>query len=237
MTTPGGDAVLRVRGVTKSFGGAAALKGVDLDLHPGEVHALMGMNGAGKSTLVQVLSGIHQPDGGTVEVNGQAQHGLTVRKARRLGIASVPQRRELAMGLTVAEQAMVEVAREVRRGLRPDGGRLHEGAAGTAKVVANQPGTFNPVKAQDVAENMIQAHPALQYAFVASEDMALAARKAFDAVGKEDVKIVTANGTDEGLAAVAVGLLAKKKVDKIANIPLLLVTKDNLNKAPQYCPK
>ncbi|MFJ6892912.1 sugar ABC transporter substrate-binding protein [Streptomyces hokutonensis] len=130
----------------------------------------------------------------------------------------------------------------------------------TAKVVANQPGMFNPVKAQDVAENMIQAHPDLQYAFVASEDMALAARKAFDAAGKKDVKIVTANGTDEGLAAVkdgrlsatvansamsigqtavknAVGLLAKKKVDKIANIPLLLVTKDNLNKAPQYCPE
>ncbi|WP_405995651.1 ATP-binding cassette domain-containing protein [Streptomyces sp. NBC_00986] len=68
MTTPGGDAVLRVRGVTKSFGGAAALKGVDLDLYPGEVHALMGMNGAGKSTLVQVLSGVHQSDAGTVEV-------------------------------------------------------------------------------------------------------------------------------------------------------------------------
>ena len=130
----------------------------------------------------------------------------------------------------------------------------------TAKVVANQPGMFNPVKAQDVAENMIQAHPDLAYAFVASEDMALAARKAFDAAGKKDVRIVTVNGTEEGLAAVkdgrlsatvansamaigqtavrnAVGLLAKKKVDKIANIPLLLVTKDNLSKAPQYCPK
>ncbi|MER5748414.1 sugar ABC transporter ATP-binding protein [Streptomyces sp. NPDC002088] len=100
-------AVLRVRGVTKSFGGAAALKGVDLDLYPGEVHALMGMNGAGKSTLVQVLSGVHQPDGGTVEVDGHPHAGLTVRKARRLGIASVPQRRELAMGLTVAENVML----------------------------------------------------------------------------------------------------------------------------------
>ncbi|MHA5052547.1 sugar ABC transporter ATP-binding protein [Streptomyces sp. SD15] len=101
------EAVLRVRGVTKTFGGAAALKGVDLDLYPGEIHALMGMNGAGKSTLVQVLSGIHQPDAGTIEVNGHTQSGLTVRKARRLGIASVPQRRELAMGLTVAENVML----------------------------------------------------------------------------------------------------------------------------------
>lgn len=100
-------AVVRVRGVTKSFGGAAALKGVDLDLYPGEVHALMGMNGAGKSTLVQILSGVQQPDGGTIEVNGGTYSGLTVRKARRLGIASVPQRRELAMGLTVAENVML----------------------------------------------------------------------------------------------------------------------------------
>ncbi|MFC8516287.1 sugar ABC transporter ATP-binding protein [Streptomyces sp. NPDC057257] len=109
--TPTSDAqpaaVLRVRGVTKSFGGAAALKGVDLDLYPGEIHALMGMNGAGKSTLVQILSGVHQADGGTIEVDGHAQHGLTVRRARRLGVASVPQRRELAMGLTVAENVLL----------------------------------------------------------------------------------------------------------------------------------
>ncbi|MFJ6080608.1 sugar ABC transporter ATP-binding protein [Streptomyces sp. NPDC092369] len=100
-------AVLRVRGVRKSFGGAAALKGVDLDLYPGEIHALMGMNGAGKSTLVQILSGVHQADGGTIEVDGHAQHGLTVRRARRLGIASVPQRRELVMGLSVAENVLL----------------------------------------------------------------------------------------------------------------------------------
>ncbi|MFE7927472.1 sugar ABC transporter ATP-binding protein [Streptomyces sp. NPDC057456] len=100
-------AVLRARGVTKSFGGAAALRGVDLDLYPGEVHALMGMNGAGKSTLVQVLSGVHQADAGTIEVDGQEQHGLSVRRARRLGISSVPQRRELAMGLSVAENILL----------------------------------------------------------------------------------------------------------------------------------
>ncbi|MEU9264723.1 sugar ABC transporter substrate-binding protein [Streptomyces sp. NPDC048251] len=130
----------------------------------------------------------------------------------------------------------------------------------TAKVVANQPGMFNPAKAQDVAENMIQANPDLDYAFVANEEMAFAVRKAFDAAGAKDVKIVTVNGTDEGLTAVkngefsatvansaktigetavknAVGLLGKEKVDKIANIPLLLVTEDNLSEAPQYCPK
>ncbi|MEU9472571.1 sugar ABC transporter substrate-binding protein [Streptomyces avermitilis] len=128
-----------------------------------------------------------------------------------------------------------------------------------AEVVANQPGMFNAAKAQDVAENMIQAHPGLEYAFVANEEMAFGARKAFDAAGAKDVKIVTVNGTDEGLAAVkdgrfsatvansaltigqmavtnAVGLLDKKKVTKVAHAPILLVTKDNLNMAPQYCP-
>ncbi|MFI1035392.1 sugar ABC transporter substrate-binding protein [Streptomyces sp. NPDC020951] len=139
-------------------------------------------------------------------------------------------------------------------------GGFEAGLPATAKVVANQPGMFNPAKAQDVAENMIQAHPDLDYAFVANEEMAFAVRKAFDAAGAEDVKIVTVNGTEEGLAAVksgdfsatvansaktigetavknAVGLLDKQKVDKIANIPLLLVTEDNLSEAPQYCPK
>ncbi|MEU4088978.1 sugar ABC transporter ATP-binding protein [Streptomyces aureus] len=99
--------VLRVRGVGKSFGGAAALTDVDLDLYPGEVHALMGMNGAGKSTLVQILSGVHQADSGTVEVDGQAQPALTVRRARKLGIAFVPQRRELATDLSVAENVLL----------------------------------------------------------------------------------------------------------------------------------
>ncbi|MER5748416.1 sugar ABC transporter substrate-binding protein [Streptomyces sp. NPDC002088] len=139
-------------------------------------------------------------------------------------------------------------------------GGFKSGLPATAKVVANQPGMFNPAKAQDVAENMIQANPDLDYAFVANEEMAFSVRKAFDAAGAKDVKIVTVNGTDEGLAAVksgefsatvansaltigqtavknAVGLLDKKKVDKIANIPLVLVTKDNLSEAPQYCPK
>ncbi|MFF0598819.1 sugar ABC transporter substrate-binding protein [Streptomyces antibioticus] len=140
-------------------------------------------------------------------------------------------------------------------------GGFEKGLPANAKVVANQPGMFNPAKAQDVAENMIQAQPDLDYAFVANEEMAFAVRKAFDAAGAKDVKIVTTNGTEDGIAAVksgqlsatvansamqigqtavknTIGLLDKKQgVDKIANIPLVLVTKDNVSEAPQYCPK
>jgi ribose transport system substrate-binding protein len=125
------------------------------------------------------------------------------------------------------------------------------------KVVANQPGMFNRAKAQDVAENMIQAHPNLKYAFVANEDMAFGAYTAFQAAGK-DVKIVTVNGTDSGLAAVKEGkfsatvansateigqlavknsltLLKKGQADKIAKAPIELITKDNVTDAPKYC--
>jgi len=100
-------AVVRVRGITKRFGGATALDDVSLDFYPGEIHAVMGMNGAGKSTLVQLLSGALNPDVGHLEVGGQAQSHLTARRARRLGVATVPQRRELVMSLTVAENIML----------------------------------------------------------------------------------------------------------------------------------
>lgn len=63
--------VLKIRGLTKSFGRSVVLEDVDIDLRPGEVHALCGANGSGKSTLVKVLAGFHEADAGTVQHNGE----------------------------------------------------------------------------------------------------------------------------------------------------------------------
>ena len=62
---------ITMKGISKAFGSNEVLKGVDLTLKSGEIHALMGENGAGKSTLMNILTGIHKADSGTICVNGQ----------------------------------------------------------------------------------------------------------------------------------------------------------------------
>ena len=95
--------LLQLAAVTKSFGAARALRGVSFDLRAGEVHALLGENGAGKSTLIKVITGAHQPDGGTIEIHGRRVAQLTPATARRLGIACIYQQPALFPDLSVAE--------------------------------------------------------------------------------------------------------------------------------------
>ncbi|MFF3888530.1 sugar ABC transporter ATP-binding protein [Streptomyces sp. NPDC001914] len=95
--------LLTMSGITKSFPGVRALDGVDLDVRPGEVHCLLGQNGAGKSTLIKVLSGAHQPDGGTIAWRGEPVTLKSPIAAMRLGIATIYQELDLVEGLSVAE--------------------------------------------------------------------------------------------------------------------------------------
>jgi ribose transport system ATP-binding protein len=93
--------------VRKSFGATRALKNVSFEVAPGEVHALIGENGAGKSTLMKILSGAHQPDSGTVELEGQPFVPANPLHARRRGIAMIYQELTLAPHLSVEENILL----------------------------------------------------------------------------------------------------------------------------------
>ncbi|HEY7828400.1 MAG TPA: sugar ABC transporter ATP-binding protein [Candidatus Limnocylindrales bacterium] len=94
-------------GVSKRFGATQALDDVSFAMWPGEVHALVGENGAGKSTLVKILAGIHQPDAGTIRLDGEAVQIHGPAHARQLGIAVVHQEPRLFPDLTVAENVFI----------------------------------------------------------------------------------------------------------------------------------
>ena len=94
---------LRASGIEKRFGDVRVLRGVDFEVRPGEVHALLGGNGAGKSTLMKILEGVHQPDGGTIELDGEPVSFPSPQAARAHGVSMIFQEFSLVPSLTVAE--------------------------------------------------------------------------------------------------------------------------------------
>ena len=112
MTVASGSAVLSLRGVCKQFGAVSALTDVDLDVHPGEVVALVGDNGAGKSTLVKILAGVHRPTSGTITFQGNQVTLEGPSDALMLGIATVFQDLALCENLDVV--ANIFLGRELR---------------------------------------------------------------------------------------------------------------------------
>ncbi|MFF0234712.1 sugar ABC transporter ATP-binding protein [Micromonospora sp. NPDC005254] len=116
MSDPPPAPLLALRGIGKSFLGVRVLDGVDLDVAPGEVHAVVGENGAGKSTLMKIISGAYAPDEGTVEFAGQPRAFHGPRDAQRAGVGIIHQEFNLLPERTVAEN--VYLGHEpVRRGL------------------------------------------------------------------------------------------------------------------------
>ena len=108
------QAIVELRGITKSFSGVSVLKGVDLTLHSGEVVALMGENGAGKSTLMNILMGVHQADGGQIRIHGKEFQSYDIQTARENGIAIIPQELALVPALSVAENIFLSKRTEHR---------------------------------------------------------------------------------------------------------------------------
>lgn len=98
---------LALQGIRKSFGGIQALKGVDLELKSGEIHALVGENGAGKSTLIKIAGGVFPPDDGTILLDGSPVRFADPRDAQRHGIVVIHQNPLLCQHLSVAENILL----------------------------------------------------------------------------------------------------------------------------------
>jgi rhamnose transport system ATP-binding protein len=146
--------VLQLTGISKRFGAVQALIDVDLALFAKEVHALVGENGAGKSTLVKILAGIHQPDAGRIQLNGEDMVLSGPAAARDLGIAVIHQHPNLFPDLTVAEN--VFVGRLPRNGIRGvDWGELHRAAQRLFENLGVKQSVSVPVRGLSVADQQL----------------------------------------------------------------------------------
>jgi rhamnose transport system ATP-binding protein len=112
-----GMPLLALEGITKTFPGVRALSEVSLKLFPGQVTALVGENGAGKSTVVKILTGIYQPDGGAIRLDGKEVRFPTAQDAAAAGITAIHQETVLFDELSVAENIFLGHAPRGRFGL------------------------------------------------------------------------------------------------------------------------
>lgn len=97
------EPILVLKNIEKRFPGVHALRDVAFDVRPGEVHALLGENGAGKSTLIKIISGVHRPDTGLMQIDGQPVSFNSPNDAKHRGIATIYQELGLYPELSVAE--------------------------------------------------------------------------------------------------------------------------------------
>lgn len=121
------EVILEMKNISKNFGGTRALNRLDFFLERAEVHALLGENGAGKSTLIKVLGGVHQPDGGTIHINGREERITSVGIARQLGIGIIHQEIVLVPHLSITEN--IFLGRELLGPMRTRNLRAMDAAA------------------------------------------------------------------------------------------------------------
>jgi len=112
-----GSYLLEARELTKTFGGLAAVKDVSFQLQEGIIKAIIGPNGAGKTTLYDLLTGIYQPDQGSVTFHGQQIIGLPTHEITVLGIARTFQTIQLFPNMTVMENVMVGLHHRTKTGM------------------------------------------------------------------------------------------------------------------------
>jgi ABC-type sugar transport system ATPase subunit len=128
------EPLLRLRGVSKSFGAVHAIADIDLDIVAGQVTALAGDNGAGKSVLIKCVAGIYTPDSGELLWEGKQVHIRTPREAASLGIETVHQDLALCDNLDIVQNMFL--GREVLRRLSLDEEKMETAAADTLNGLA-----------------------------------------------------------------------------------------------------
>lgn len=153
--------ILEMRGISKAFPGVQALDGVDFDLHPGEVHVLVGENGAGKSTLMKVLSGAYDRDAGDIIIDGAPHQQWRPAVSRAQGVAMVYQEFTLVPYRSVAENIFLGRER-LRGGLILDKASMHEAARQQMEAIGIQLDTHLLIVELGVAQQqMIEIAKAL----------------------------------------------------------------------------
>jgi ABC-type branched-chain amino acid transport systems, ATPase component len=143
--------ILSLKGIGRRFGGLDAVRGVDLEIKPGERRAILGPNGAGKTTLFNLISGEFPPTSGTVHLFGEDVSALPARKRARMGLARTFQTSRLFGGLTVEDNVYLAVL-GVRDGhLRPVLNHEDSEMRERAREIATQMG-LGEVLDREVAE-------------------------------------------------------------------------------------
>ena len=146
--------LLAAKDIVKSFGGAQALKGVSLDIHPGEVHGLVGANGAGKSTLIKILAGLVDRDSGVIEVDGKPVSIETPHQSTALGMNFIHQELSFVPGMTVLQNIMLGIPKRSRLGMVDWRAIAREVAPIAQRVGVTAPLSAN-VKGLSTAENWL----------------------------------------------------------------------------------
>lgn len=155
--------IVKMTGIEKRFPGVHALKNVQFELEPGEVHALMGENGAGKSTLMKILAGIYRSDAGDLSIDGESVELDSPRAAQDRGIGIIHQELSLMNDLTTAQNILI--GREPRKSF----GRLDENALNrnAAEIFASMNLNLDPkanVGSLTIAkQQMVEIAKALSY--------------------------------------------------------------------------
>ena len=149
------DVILKISKLSKSFGAVKALREVDFELCRGEIHGIAGENGAGKSTLMNVIDGIHQPDEGTIRLDGRPVRISSPAVAQQLGIGFVHQEIALCPDVSVAENIFMSTTNSSRAFVM-DYKALHRRAReGFAEISDIDPGVLVrdlPISHQQIVE-------------------------------------------------------------------------------------